>query len=432
MREIVWSTLDERGRQDALARPAAMSDPELVARVAAILADVQSRGDAAIADYTARFDTKAEVALRVTAEDLEAAWNDLPATDKAAIERARRNVKSFHAAQMPDVVEVETEPGVHCRREVRAIETAGLYVPGGTAPLVSTLIMLAVPARVAGCRRRIVLTPPRKDGTINPVILAAAHRCHVTDVFAVGGAQAIGALAYGTETIPRCDKIFGPGNAYVDTAKSLVSSAPGGPAIDMPAGPSEAMVLCDESSNPAFVASDLLSQAEHDRVAQVVCVSCCPDVSAGVRRELEAQLAELSREDIAREALSHGRLIQAEGREDLADIVNRYAPEHLIMQIEDAETLVPAIRNAGSIFVGRWTPESVGDYASGTNHTLPTNGAARAYSGITLDSFLKYLSVQRLTEAGMRSLGPTVERLAEMEGLDAHRNAVTLRLKALS
>ena len=432
MRRIDWSSLDAAGRREALARPASISDPALIARVAAILADVREGGDAALADYTQRFDTKADVVLRVSPEEMEAAWTALPDSDKAVIERARRNVKAFHAAQMPDVVAVETEPGVHCRREVRAIETAGLYVPGGTAPLVSTLIMLAVPARVAGCRRRVVVTPPRADGTVDPVILAAAHRCHVTDLFRVGGAQAVAALAYGTDTIPRCDKIFGPGNAYVAAAKSLVAQEAGGPAIDMPAGPSEAMVLCDEGADPAFVASDLLSQAEHDRVAQVVCVSCCPGVSAAVERELETQLAQLSREDIAREALSHGRLIQASGRADLAEIVNAYAPEHLIMQIEDAETLVPAIRNAGSIFVGRWTPESVGDYASGTNHTLPTNGAARAYSGITLDSFLKYVSVQRLTEAGIRSLGPTVERLADMEGLDAHRNAVTLRLKALS
>jgi len=431
MRRYNWTDLTEVAQETALARPADIADDAMLARVRDILSDVKTRGDAALADYTARFDTEAAVTLSVPHERLEAAWNALGASDQAVIERARRNVKAFHAAQMPSDIEVETEPGVVCRREVRAIDTAGLYIPGGTAPLVSTLIMLATPAKVAGVRRRIVATPPGKDGQIDPVILACAYRCKVTDVFAVGGAQAIAALAYGTETIPRCDKIFGPGNAYVAAAKSIVSSAPGGPAIDMPAGPSEAMVVCDETANPAFIASDLLSQAEHDRVAQVVCVSCCPDISDAVEAELDRQLQLLGRKEIAAEALSHACMIVTDDRADIVDIVNRYAPEHLIVQMDRPELLVPAIRNAGSIFLGPWTPESVGDYASGTNHTLPTNGAARAYSGITLDSFLKFVSVQRLTEAGLKQLGPVVERLAEMEGLDAHRNAVTLRLESM-
>ncbi len=424
--------MDEASRDSALARPELISDPDLLARVRDIMDDVNARGDAALADYTRRFDSDADVVLTVSRETLKAAWDALPAKDKTVIERARRNVKTFHAAQMPQDIEVETEPGVTCRREVRAIDTAGLYVPGGTAPLVSTLIMLATPAKVAGCRQRVVVTPPGKDGQIDPVILAAAYRCGVTHVFAVGGAQAVAALAYGTESIPKCDKIFGPGNAYVAAAKSLAAQEPGGPAIDMPAGPSEAMVLCDEASNPAFVASDLLSQAEHDKVAQVVCVSCCPNVADQILVEIDNQLEGLSRAKIAREALSHGRMIVTDDRAELVDVVNRYAPEHLIVQTEQPELFVPAIRNAGSIFLGPWTPESVGDYASGTNHTLPTNGAARAYSGITLDSFLKYVSVQQLTKRGLKSLGPTVERLADMEGLDAHRNAVTLRLESMS
>lgn len=431
MRRFVWTELDARERETALARPMEIADAALMARVRDILADVKLRGDVALADYTARFDTDATVQLCVPKEALEAAWNALSPADQAVIERARRNVKTFHAAQMPADIEVETEPGVVCRRETRAIDTAGLYIPGGTAPLVSTLIMLATPAKVAGVRRRIVVTPPGKDGTIDPVILACAYRCNVTDVFAVGGAQAIAALAYGTDTIPRCDKIFGPGNAYVAAAKSLVSSVPGGPAIDMPAGPSEAMVICDETADPAFIASDLLSQAEHDRVAQVICVSCCSHVSAAVEVELDKQLEVLSRKDIARDALAHARMIVTDDRADIVDIVNRYAPEHLIVQMDRPELLVPAIRNAGSIFLGPWTPESVGDYASGTNHTLPTNGAARAYSGITIESFLKFVSVQRLTKAGLKSLGPVVERMAEMEGLDAHRNAVTIRLESM-
>ena len=431
MKRYVWRELGDAAREAALARPALVNDPELFARVRAIMDDVRARGDAALADYTARFDTTADVTLRVPDDDLRAAWEALPSRDRAVIERARRNVKAFHAAQMPGEVEVETEPGVVCRREVRAIETVGLYVPGGTAPLISTLIMLAVPAKVAGCRRRVVVTPPGSDGRVNPVILAAAYRCKVTDVFAVGGAQAVAALAYGTQSIPRCDKIYGPGNAYVAAAKSLAAQEPGGPAIDMPAGPSEAMVLCDSKSNASFVASDLLSQAEHDAVAQVVCVSCCPDMAEAVETAVVGQLAGLSRHNIAAAALEHGRMIVADDRADLVDIVNSYAPEHLIVQTDQPDTLVPAIRNAGSIFLGPWTPESVGDYASGTNHTLPTNGAARAYSGITLDSFLKYVSVQKLTKRGLKSLGPTVERLADLEGLDAHRNAVTLRLEAM-
>lgn len=432
MRRYKWTSLSAEARETALARPAEIADAALLARVRDILADVKARGDTALADYTRRFDTDAEIILRVPDEALEAAWNGLAASDQAVIERARRNVKTFHAAQMPEDIEVETEPGVVCRREVRAIDTAGLYIPGGTAPLVSTLIMLATPAKVAGVRRRIVVTPPSKDGTIDQFILACAYRCNVTDVFAVGGAQAIAALAYGTETIPRCDKIFGPGNAYVAAAKSLVAQESGGPAIDMPAGPSEAMVVCDEGANPAFIASDLLSQAEHDTVAQVVCVSCCPDVAVAVQNAVTEQLQALSRKDIAATALSHARMIVTDDRADIVDIINRYAPEHLIVQMEHPETLVPAIRNAGSIFLGPWTPESVGDYASGTNHTLPTNGTARAYSGITIESFLKFVSVQRLSKAGLKRLGPTVERLAEMEGLDAHKNAVTLRLEAMS
>lgn len=431
MRRFAWTDLDAGARDSALARPVEIADATLMARVRDILSDVKARGDAAVAEYTARFDTNAPVQLCVPRSDLEAAWNALEPSDQAVIERARRNVKTFHAAQLPVDIEVETEPGVVCRRETRAIDTAGLYIPGGTAPLVSTVIMLATPAKVAGVRRRIIVTPPGKDGTINPIILACAYRCDATDVFAVGGAQAIAALAYGTETIPRCDKIFGPGNAYVAAAKSLVAQEPGGPAIDMPAGPSEAMVICDETADPAFVASDLLSQAEHDRVAQVICVSCCLHVSAAVEVELETQLQKLSRKDIAAEALSHARMIVTDDRADIVDIVNRYAPEHLIVQMDRPELLVPAIRNAGSIFLGPWTPESVGDYASGTNHTLPTNGAARAYSGITIESFLKFVSIQRLTQAGLKSLGPVVERLADMEGLDAHRNAVSLRLESM-
>lgn len=431
MKRITWTELDGAGREAALARPQAISDESLIEGVRGILADVRENGDAAVSRLTEKFDGISPTTLEVPFKDLEAAWNALPASDQSVIERARRNIKRFHKAQTPEPIEVETEPGVICRREARAIETAGLYVPGGTAPLVSTLLMLAVPAKVAGVKNRIIVTPPGKDGTVDPTILAAAFRCKVSRVFVVGGAQAIGALAYGTETIPKCDKIFGPGNAWVAAAKSLVAQEAGGPAIDMPAGPSEAMVLADEAADPAFVASDLLSQAEHDTVAQVVCVASTSDVARRIEAEIEAQVADLSREAIARESLKHGRMIIAGDRADIIDIINRYAPEHLIVQLRKPDTYVGAIRNAGSIFLGPWTPESVGDYASGTNHTLPTYGAARAYSGVTLESFIKYVSIQKLTKKGLKRLGPVVERLAEMEGLDAHKRAVSLRLEAL-
>ena len=431
MKRFVWTNLDEAARKSALARPQAISDASLIDGVRDILSDIRENGDAALSRLTEKFDGVKINTLEVPAESLKAAWNALPASDQSVIERARRNIKRFHKAQIPTPIEVETEPGVVCRREARAIETAGLYVPGGTAPLVSTLLMLAVPAKVAGVQNRIVVTPPSKNGEVDPVILAAAYRCKISRLFIVGGAQAIGALAYGTEAIPKCDKIFGPGNAWVAAAKSLVAQEAGGPAIDMPAGPSEAMVLADKAADPAFVASDLLSQAEHDTVAQVICIASSQEVADRVEVEIEKQVSTLPRETIARESLKHGRMIIADGREDIIDIVNRYAPEHLIVQLRDPDTYVGAIRNAGSIFLGPWTPESVGDYASGTNHTLPTYGAARAYSGVTLESFIKYVSIQKLTKKGLKRLGPVVERLAEMEGLEAHKRAVSLRLEAL-
>ncbi len=431
MRRFIWTELDEKARKSALARPQAIADDALMQGVKNILSDVRENSDIALLRLTEKYDGVRPTSLEVPLLELEAAWNALPATDKSVIERARRNIKTFHEAQRPNSIEVETEPGVICRREVRAIETAGLYIPGGTAPLVSTLLMLAVPAKVAGVRNRIVVTPPGKNGKVNPIILAAAHRCKITQLFCVGGAQAIGALAYGTETIPKCDKIFGPGNAWVAAAKSLVTQEAGGPAIDMPAGPSEAMVLADASSDPAFVASDLLSQAEHDTVAQVVCVASSEEVAARIEAKINEQIATLPRAEIARKSLEYGRMIIAAERIDVIDIINHYAPEHLIVQLQNPETYVGAIRNAGSIFLGPWTPESVGDYASGTNHTLPTFGAARAYSGVTLESFIKYVSIQQLTKMGLKRLGPVVERLAEMEGLDAHKRAVTLRLEAL-
>jgi len=425
-----WTSLPSAKRAEALARPDAMSDPALIANVAAIMAQVKDGGDAAILELTRKYDDVDLGGLRVDMSVCEAAWNDLDPADKAAMETAKANIERFHTAQIPNDISVETMPGVTCRREARAITSAGLYVPGGTAPLVSTLLMLAIPAKVAGCTRRVIVTPPAKNGQINPAILAAAYLCDVTDVFACGGAQAIAGLAYGTESLPKCDKIFGPGNMYVAAAKSLAAQAPGGPAIDMPAGPSEAMVVADEQANPVFVASDLLSQAEHDTVAQVIGVCSSEAVARNIWAEIETQVASLPRRDIAQQSLSFARLFIADNKSDQLDIINSYAPEHLIMQVQNPESYVADIQNAGSIFLGPWTPESVGDYASGTNHTLPTYGAARAYSGVTLESFMKYISVQELTLDGLRRLGPTVERLAQLEGLEAHRRAVSLRLES--
>lgn len=429
MQTFLWSDLDVTAREAALARPAAMLDGSIITSVKAIMADVCERGDDALREFTAKFDGAVLTDLRVPVADLEASWDDLDAGDKIAMKTAKSNITAFHAAQMPAVIEMDVMPGVTCRREPRALDSAGLYVPGGTAPLVSTMMMLALPAKIAGVARRVVTTPPGKDGKINSKVLAAAFMCGIDEVYAVGGAQAIAALAYGTQSVPKVAKIFGPGNAYVATAKSLAAQEPGGPAIDLPAGPSEAMVCADDDASPVFVAADLLSQAEHDKVAQVVAVVKSRAYADTLLSEIEKQVATLPRVDIARESLKSGRIFIAPDDAAMLEIINDYAPEHLILQTENAGDLVKGIRNAGSVFVGAWTPESVGDYASGTNHTLPTYGAARAYSGVTLESFMTYMSVQTLTRAGLEALGPTVERLADMEGLEAHRRAVSLRLE---
>ena len=415
-------------RTQALARPCELSDLSKIELVKNILLEVKLKGDDAVKSFTSMYDNVNLVNLRVANEDLENAWLNLPKKEKNAIKVAISNIEKFHISQLPQDIEIETTKGVFCRRETRALQTAGLYVPGGTAPLVSTLLMLAVPAKVAGVRRRIVVSPPGANGKIHSSILAAAYICGVTDVFSCGGAQAIAALSYGTESLPKCDKIFGPGNAYVSLAKSLVAQETGGPAIDMPAGPSEAMVIADNEANPAFVAADLLSQAEHDVLAQVICVSTTSEISKNIYEEIDKQLEKLPRKEIARRAMKNSRLIVAKSREMIVDIINNYSPEHLILQIKNPDHLVPAIRNAGSIFLGPWSPEAVGDYASGTNHTLPTNGAAKSYSGITIESFLKYISIQKLSKKGLELLAPTVTCLAEMEGLEAHKRSVTIRL----
>ncbi len=430
MKRFIWKNLNQTEKSEALSRPQGLTDPALLKSVAQIMAQIKSGGDKALIKFTKKFDGVEVNTLTITHDAMQQAWRRLPKSQREAINTAKKNIETFHSAQIPQDIVVQTMDGVSCRRESRPIETAGLYVPGGSAPLVSTLLMLAVPAKVAGVRRRVVITPPGKDGKINPAILAAAYRCKVTDLFIGGGAQAIGALAYGTETIPKCDKIFGPGNAYVAAAKSLAAQEAGGPAVDMPAGPSEAMVVAGEVANPVFVASDLLSQAEHDPLAQVICIAGSGKVADAVKAQIKAQIGTLPRKEIVMASLAKSRMIIANERMDIIDIINRYAPEHLILQVKRPENFVAAIRNAGSIFLGPWTPESAGDYASGTNHTLPTYGAARAYSGVTLESFIKYISVQKITRKGLEALGPSIETLAQLEGLEAHRRAISLRLES--
>ena len=429
MQVLNWDMLDTADKVTALSRPIQLSGESIRQSVADILKTVRAKGDQALREYTKRFDGVELTHMKVSSKAMRAAWLALPSADKRAMQTAKANIETFHKAQIPCSIEIETMPGVVCRRVPRPVDSAGLYVPGGSAPLVSTLMMLAVPAKIAGVENRIVVTPPGKDGKVNTNILAAAYLCAVEDLYMVGGAQAIAALAYGTQTIPKCVKIFGPGNAYVAQAKSQISMEMGGPAIDLPAGPSEAMVLADDKANPVFVAADLLSQAEHDPLAQVICVCASQEFADTLNAQIVTQIADLPRREIAQQSLQGGRIIIAPDMETMLEIANAYAPEHLIVQTENAEDIMDSIRNAGSVFLGPWTPESVGDYASGTNHTLPTFGAARAYSGVCVESFIKFISVQSLTKAGLKSIGPCVERLATLEGLEAHRRAVRLRLE---
>lgn len=427
-----WGNLDELERTALLQRPAANADEALRIAVATIVARVRNGGDEALRLLTAEYDGAKLNELAVSDAEIADAVAQLSHRQIDAIDAAIANVRRFHAAQAPATIAVETVPGVRCERLFHAIDAVGLYVPAGTAPLPSAAIMLAVPAAIAGCPTKIMCTPPRKDGTADPSVLAAASRAGVKTIFKLGGAQAIAAMAFGTETVPKVNKVFGPGNAWVTCAKSLVSSDPSGAAIDMPAGPSEVLVIADTSANPAFVAADLLSQAEHGIDSQVVLVTTSRKLADAVNVELQEQLAALERSAIAAEALNCSRIILVDTLADALAVSNRYAPEHLILQTENAAALVPDIRNAGSVFVGRWAPESVGDYCSGTNHVLPTYGYARNFSGLGVDQFLRYMTVQQLTRGGLQNLADTVTTLAAMEGLGGHARAVTIRLEGNS
>lgn len=428
MKTCDWNILSLAEQRSLLERPALANAESLASTVSSIIAQVRRGGDAALRELSRRFERAPREALRISEQEFAAADARLGDEIKSAIRQAIGNIRTFHAAQAQPVLRVETQPGVVCELRTQPIARVGLYVPGGSAPLPSTVMMLAIPAAIAGCREVVLCTPsPASDE-----ILFAARACGVEKVFAIGGAQAIAAMAYGTESIPKVDKIFGPGNSYVTEAKRQVSQDVRGAAIDMPAGPSEVLVIADETANPAFIAADLLSQAEHGPDSQVVLVTDSQTLAARVKEEVERQLAQLARRDIAAKALESSMMLLCANIDEACAISNIYAPEHLIVQTRDPRALLGQLENAGSIFLGPWTPESVGDYASGTNHTLPTYGYARTCSSLGLADYQRRYTVQELTADGLKGLGPIVERIAESEGLGAHKNAVTLRLNALN
>ncbi len=413
--------------KNILQRPA-IDTTSLEATVQSVLSDIKLNGQSAVKKYTLQFD-KAEIEnVLVSADEFSAAEKLISEELKQAIKLAKKNIETFHSAQKENVKIIETMPGVTCWRKSIAIQKVGLYIPGGTAPLFSTILMLGVPAKLAGCAEIILCTPPDSNGNINPAILYTAQLIGITKVFKIGGVQAIGAMAYGTEVVPQVYKIFGPGNQYVTCAKQLINKQ--GVAIDMPAGPSEVAVLVDESCVPEFVAADLLSQAEHGSDSQVILVSTNEDVIKSVQTELENQLAVLPRKELAASALNNSKAILVKTNAEAIELLNEYAPEHLIIACKDNEQLAEQVVNAGSVFLGNYSCESAGDYASGTNHTLPTNGYAKAYSGVSLDSFVKKITYQKLTKEGINNIGSAIELMAEAEGLQAHKNAVTVRLNS--
>lgn len=432
MRRIEWNTLDAGERASVLRRPSQVTAPETSTAVAEILEAVRVSGDAAMRDFTMRFDRVELADFAVTPTEFAAAEASLPKSLRTAIIQAASRIRRFHEAGMSGEFTIDTAAGVHCGRILRAIPRVGLYVPAGSAPLPSTALMLGIPASLAGCDDIVLCTPPRADGNADAAVLFAAQSCGIRRVFKVGGVQAIAAMAFGTESVPRCDKLFGPGNGYVTEAKRQVSMMEGGAGIDMPAGPSEVLVIADAGANPEFVAADLLSQAEHGPDSQVVLVSNGNAMLDAAIDAVGRQVARLPREAIAREALAASLAIRADSLEQSFEISNQYAPEHLILALRDARGWLPRVRSAGSVFLGDWAPEALGDYCSGTNHVLPTSGAARWCSGLSVASFQTAITVQEVTSGGLRAIGPCAVELASAEGLDAHRLAVQLRLEALA
>lgn len=425
---ILISNPDKSQWQEILKRPV-MNTENLFDTVRSVIDRVKEEGDRAVLDYEEKFDKVVLASLAVSEEEQQEAENLVSEDLKAAIRLAKQNIETFHAAQRFEGKKVQTQPGVTCWQKAVAIEKVGLYIPGGTAPLFSTVLMLAVPARIAGCKEIVLCTPPGRDGKVHPAVLFAAKVAGVNRIFKAGGIQAIAAMAYGTESVPKVYKIFGPGNQYVTAAKQLVSLRD--VAIDMPAGPSEVEVLADETANPIFVAADLLSQAEHGVDSQAILITTSVEFQQAVKVEVERQLALLPRKEIAEESLANSKLIVVDSMTEAIELTNAYAPEHLIIETEDYLSVAERIVNAGSVFLGSLTPESAGDYASGTNHTLPTNGYAKAYSGVSLDSFIRKITFQEIKPEGLNIIGPAIELMAANEQLDAHKNAVSVRLGQL-
>ena len=429
--KILMTIIENPNRKNwpiLLQRPTQSVD-DIEATVNQIFKEVVKNGDLAIAKYTSLFDGVELDSILVTEEEVNNSVKGVSKELQEAIKVAKTNIEKFHRALQTPKIEVETTKGVLCWQEKKAIQKIGLYIPGGTAPLFSTVLMLAVPAQIAGCNEIVLCSPPDKNGSINPAILYTAQLCGISKIIKVGGIQAIAGLTFGTETIPGVYKIFGPGNQFVTVAKQLATKY--GVAIDMPAGPSELLVVADDTANPAFVASDLLSQAEHGADSQVILVSTSKNLIKSVSDEVAKQIKDLPRQDIAKKAMANSKLIYVDNNQTALDLINEYAPEHLIICTRDEEFYVNGIVNAGSVFIGNYTPESAGDYASGTNHTLPTNGFSKAYSGINLDSFLKSMTFQKISKEGLQNIGNTIEQMAEAEGLQAHKNAVTIRIMDL-
>jgi histidinol dehydrogenase len=427
-----WSKISTDERRAALARPAPESRANTVSVALELIATVRRDGDTALRAYTERFDGVRIDGLAVSKGEFAQAEKSLTGAQLKALERAMENVHTFHAAQLPQPLSLETVRGVRCERVIRPIAAVGLYVPAGSAPLPSAVIMLGVPARIAGCPRRVLCTPPNREGHANAAVLVAARMCGIETVFKVGGAQAIAALAYGTQSIQKVDKIFGPGNAWVTAAKQLVANDPEGAACDMPAGPSEVMVIADDSARTDFVAADLLAQAEHDPQAQAILVTVSQKLAHAVSDEVDRQALDLSRRAILEKSLLSSRCIVVPDIDTAIRVANDYAAEHLLLEVREPRKWLPQIYNAGSVFLGQWSPEPMGDYCSGTNHVLPTYGYARAYSGLSVLDFVRGMTVQELSPDGLRDLGPTAVELAKLEGLDAHASAVSRRLDVLS
>ncbi|MFI4954495.1 MAG: histidinol dehydrogenase [Gammaproteobacteria bacterium] len=431
MNILHWNQLSQLEQQQSLARAGLDATDTILDKTKNIIQEVRTNGDQALINFTQQFDKAHITDLKVSASEFVDARKKITVAALEAIIFAHERISIFNESLYPETQITETCAGVTCERQARPIEHVGLYIPGGTAPLISTVLMLGVPAQIAQCPVKVLCTPPNANGEIDPHILVAAERCGIQEVFKVGGAQAIAALAYGTQTVPKVDKIFGPGNQWVTQAKMLVSQDAAGASIDMPAGPSELMVIADDSANPTWVAADLLSQAEHGVDSQVILVTTSLDMAEKVTSCIEQQLAVLPRREIAQQALLHSRIIVVQDLQQAFNIANQYAPEHLILPIKNAEQYKNQVQNAGAVFMGYWTPETAGDYVTGSNHVLPTNGFARSVSGLSIMDFMKFIYFQTVTAEGMQLIGPHAEVLAALEGLDAHKNAVSVRLKSV-